>query len=46
MGLCATSFHIQELFIVPMSISNDKKFRGFSPPANYADRATAACRRS
>jgi hypothetical protein len=22
------------------------KFRGFSPPANYTDRATAACRRS
>jgi hypothetical protein len=21
-----------------------KKFRGFSPPANYTDRATAACR--
>jgi hypothetical protein len=23
-----------------------KKLRGFSPPANYTDRATAACRRS
>jgi hypothetical protein len=23
-----------------------KKRRGFSPPANYTDRATAACRRS
>jgi hypothetical protein len=22
------------------------KFRGFSPPVNYTDRATAACRRS
>jgi hypothetical protein len=22
------------------------KLRGFSPPANYTDRATAACRRS
>jgi hypothetical protein len=23
-----------------------KKLRGFSPPANYTDQATAACRRS
>jgi hypothetical protein len=23
-----------------------KKLRGFSPPENYTDRATAACRRS
>jgi hypothetical protein len=23
-----------------------KKLRGFSPPANYTDRATTACRRS
>jgi hypothetical protein len=25
---------------------NKKKLRGFSPPANYTDRATVACRRS
>jgi hypothetical protein len=25
---------------------NKKKLRGFSPQANYTDRATAACRRS
>jgi hypothetical protein len=26
--------------------SKQKKILGFSPPANYTDRATAACRRS
>jgi hypothetical protein len=26
--------------------STQQKLRGFSPPANYTDRATAACRRS
>jgi hypothetical protein len=27
-------------------VTNKNKLRGFSPPANYTDRATAACRRS
>jgi hypothetical protein len=26
--------------------NKQNKLRGFSPPANYTDRATAACRRS
>jgi hypothetical protein len=29
---------------LPLSLYN--KLRGFSPPANYTDRATDACRRS
>jgi hypothetical protein len=36
-------------FIVVIKTSNIKqtnKLRGFSPQANYTDRATAACRRS
>jgi hypothetical protein len=28
------------------STKTTNKLRGFSPPANYTDRATAACRRS
>jgi hypothetical protein len=28
------------------SYKKENKLRGFSPPANYTDRATAACRRS
>jgi hypothetical protein len=30
----------------PLRSNYLKKFRGFSPQANYTDRATAACRRS
>jgi hypothetical protein len=30
----------------PRKNIQQKKLRGFSPPANYTDRATAACRQS
>jgi hypothetical protein len=35
--------NIPKLFL---RMSNKKKLRGFSPPTNYTDRATATCRRS
>jgi hypothetical protein len=31
---------------IKQTLQQQNKLRGFSPPANYTDRATAACRRS
>jgi hypothetical protein len=35
-----------KVMIVTMIVLDLNKLRGFSPQANYTDRATAACRRS
>jgi hypothetical protein len=40
-----TFFKIFELIYV-RNVKTKTKLRGFSPQANYTDRATAACRRS
>jgi hypothetical protein len=51
--LCINGLHLLcELYSITYTVITSpecywiKKLRGFSPPANYTDRATAACRRS
>jgi hypothetical protein len=38
--------HLQATLFKDSNSLHKQKLRGFSPPANYTDRATAACRRS
>jgi hypothetical protein len=37
---------LSEIYILVIKNSELNKLRGFSPPLNYTDRATAACQRS
>jgi hypothetical protein len=53
MGNVFLTLHMTHLFIAAvvtyyfkMKPGQIKKFPGLSPPANYTDQATAACRRS
>jgi hypothetical protein len=47
LGYITTLLRLQVLYSLRRGILTcEDKLRGFSPPANYTDRATAACRRS